>query len=269
MSLYLPKGNFQNEVIDPKKLEEEWIEARRIAESADSWQFLCGDSDSLTYSNLAENSAGVKIHQKRKTSFIQAGYNLSQDGPNLQTRYLGNAPEGYVPWQIPPMKGQNPIWDGGLTLSWESSDTEMVLMGYSMWVYRLSSGLEALASSPAGAYFDDDVQIRIKTGLRLDGSLIEGSGPGTNIPTNGPEFAFGSGLSQKGFTATSDSIQMLRAGHHTVTPTAGQGPSMTRSRDEYYKTNVMKYNDKVKHGVAVVNARVFAIRFPSGKLFGQ
>ena len=272
MSLFLPKGNFQNEVIDPEKLEKEWSDARKIAESAGSWQFLSGNSDSLTYSKIAENGSGVKIHHKSTYRYTLAGQTQNQDAPTLKSDELTIVDESKRPWQIPPLMGQKEIFDGDLSLSWDSVGTEMVLVGYSMWVYRLSSQYEVKQDSDwdlSAVYFPSSVQIRVKTGLKVDGSLIEGSGPGMNISTNGPEFVFGSGLSQKGFTATSDAIKMLRAGRHTVTPTAGMGQHLTKDRSSYYKTNTIHFNDELKDGVAVVNARVFAIRFPGGKLFGQ
>ena len=49
MSLYKTKGNFQNEVIDPDKLSEEWTSAQRIVDNATSWQFLGAPNSGLEY----------------------------------------------------------------------------------------------------------------------------------------------------------------------------------------------------------------------------
>tara|TARA_R100000231_G_scaffold6732_5_gene9829 strand:+ start:18758 stop:19681 length:924 start_codon:yes stop_codon:yes gene_type:complete len=307
MPIFKPKGNFQGDVIDPEKLSQEWVSAKQIVDNATSWQFLSQEQSGMDYSNLAKKGAGVSVLQKQIHSYIGAGRG-NRDGPFLKYENA-SAVKGYKPWKIPYLKGFQEVWDGDLRLSWTATSPELVLIGYSTWAYRLSSesentnnivgesALEAgesggfglttdeqfedAADTPAegsiqfvgGDFYSDDVRIRIKLGLKLDGFIVDGSGPGTNVGTNGPEMIFGAGSREKGIVTSSQSVHMINAGTHTITPVAAQGPSTERNIYEFYDTKEMMYGSSGKNqenlGTAIVNSRVYVIRFPRGKMLGD
>lgn len=287
MPIYKPKGNFKNEVIDPDRLSDEWVSARNVVENATSWQFLSTYDSGLEYSSLAKSGAGVSVLQKQIHTYALAGLGNNADSYALS----GVATEGrQVPWIIPYLKGFQDVWDGDLDLTWTSSSEELVLVGYSTWVYRLSSGSESTSdllggggSSGGGigldtfepsiddsSYFGADIRIRIKLGLKLDGRIIEGSGPGTNVATNAPEMLYGAGSREKGIVTSSQSIHMLNAGTHTLSQVAAQAPSTARDIYAYRNINQLQYSKgKENTGVGVINSRLYAIRFPRGKMLGD
>ena len=288
MSIYKPHGNFENEVIDPDKLSKDWQEAKSIIDNATSWQLHGDKTSGLSYSNLGEPGSGVQVLQKQRSGFIAADMAKNQDGPWL--KQYGDGIGGYVPWMIPYLKGFQEVWDGSMAIEWTSSDPEIVLVGYSMWAYRLASTNENYGrvvnkvEYTGGNWFGGNTFIRTKLGLKIDGSIIEGSGPGTNVATNAPEAVVGSGSREKGIVSSSQAVRLLRAGSHRVTPVAGQGPSELREGQltgEYWKGSRLNYFDQEVNpstselyseenvGVAVVNARVHVIRFPRGKLLGD
>ena len=306
MSLYKTKGNFQNEVIDPDKLSEEWTSAQRIVDNATSWQFLGAPNSGLEYSELAEAGAGVSVSQKQKSGYIAAGLEANFDGPYLTKDNHGVS--GYKPWLIPYLKGYQEVWDGDLAVTWTSTTIELVLIGYSLWTYRLSSSAEntnnllgsyyeiedktwweslfspglsttpenqpGTSTYPASDFFGEETRIRTRLGLKLDGLIVDGSGPGTNVATNAPEMRFGAGSREKGIVTSSQSLHMVGAGTHRVSPVAGQGPSSVRNLYNFYETEKLRYTDNTAEhqenlGVAVVNARIHVIRFPRGKMLGD
>lgn len=291
MPIYKPKGNFENEVIDPDRLSDEWVSARNVVENATSWQFLSQPDSGLNYSSLAKSGAGVSVLQKQIHSYALAGQGSNADAFALDGRATI---KDYEPWIIPYLKGFQDVWDGDLDLTWTSSSEELVLIGYSTWVYRLSSSAEnqnnfegsADSASSGGLgldtfdgdygdlddsdYYGEDVRIRIKLGLKLDGRIIEGSGPGTNVATNAPEMLYGAGSREKGIVTSSQSIHMLNAGTHTLSQVAAQAPSTARDIYEYRNINQLEYSKgKENTGVAVINSRLYAIRFPRGKMLGD
>lgn len=288
MSIYKPHGNFENEVIDPDKLSKDWQEAKSIIDNATSWQLHGDKTSGLSYSNLGEPGSGVQVLQKQRSGFIGADMAKNYDGPWLKE--YGQGIKGYIPWAIPYLKGFQEVWDGSMAIEWTSSDPEIVLVGYSMWAYRLASTNENYGrvvdkvEYTGGNWFGGNTFIRTKLGLKIDGSIIEGSGPGTNVATNAPEAVVGSGSREKGIVSSSQAVRLLRAGSHRVTPVAGQGPSELREGQltgEYWKGSRLNYFDQEVNpdtldlyseenvGVAVVNARVHVIRFPRGKLLGD
>ena len=300
MSIYKPKGNFQNEVVDPDRLSEEWTSAKRIVDNATSWQFLSQDASGLDYSTLASSGAGVRVLQKQRSGYSGAGRQENKDAPYLKTETSGVA--GYRPWLIPYLKGYQEVWDGDLNLTWTSDTTELVLIGYSLWTYRLSSkyentnnqiggatvegsgggigldpdpGYDQVGSIYTGAdFFGEKTQIRTKLGLKLDGYVVDGSGPGTNVATNSPEFTYGAGSREKGIVTSSQSLHIIRAGTHRVSPVAGQAPSTFRDIDDYFDVGSLDYLDDTADnnqnlGVGIINARIHVIRFPRGKMLGD
>tara|TARA_R110001583_G_scaffold74292_1_gene205878 strand:- start:15066 stop:15941 length:876 start_codon:yes stop_codon:yes gene_type:complete len=291
MSIYKPHGNFENEVIDPDKLSRDWQEAKSIIDNATSWQLHGDKTSGLTYSNLGEPGSGVQVLQKQRSGYVHAGMNENQDGGYLQEYGLGI--DKHVPWTVPYLKGFKEVWDGSMALEWTSSEPELVLIGYSMWAYRLGSTTENLNNRRLnGTTITDYTQsdwfgtlgIRTRLGLKIDGTIVEGSGPGTNVATNAPEAIVGTGSREKGIVSSSQAVRLIRAGSHRVTPVAGQGPSEIRAGQltgEYWKGKPMSYSKEGKNpysgknyseenvGVAIVNARVHVIRFPRGKLLGD
>jgi len=280
MSLYLPNGIFKDEVVDPDQLSEEWADAKKVIDRTSAWQFFARGSD---YDSLAADGAGVRVMQKQRGGFVGAGRGANLDGEYL-TEY-GRGVNGYVPWLIPYLKGFQEVWDGSLALEWTSSSSELVLVGCSMWAYRLSSEGEnwgpevayPIKNYTGSDHFGKNIEIRTQLGLKLDGTVIEGSGPGTNVATNAPESFVGAGTQQKGIVTSTQSIHLLRAGTHRLTPVAGQGPStyhpgQSGGAGAYHMSTTLVYYGGLEEentGVAVVNARVHAIRFPRGKFLGD
>tara|TARA_Y100001973_G_scaffold104020_1_gene172749 strand:+ start:13282 stop:14142 length:861 start_codon:yes stop_codon:yes gene_type:complete len=285
MPLYVPNGIFKDEVVDPDQISEEWLDAKRIVDNTTSWQFV---NDRIKYDEVAADGAGVRVMQKQRGGYICAGLGENRDG--LYIREYGKGVGGSIPWLIPYLKGYQEVWDGSMALEWTSSAPELVLIGYSMWTYRLSSQDENQANEFSDGewidsnWFGTKTMIRTQLGLKLDGTVIEGSGPGTNVATNNPESVISAGSQEKGIVTSSQSVHLLRAGTHRLTPVAGQGPSQRprgQNDGNFRKANTMSYydNNGTQHalggdpaeentGVAVVNCRVHAIRFPRGKLLG-
>lgn len=284
MSLYKPFGNFQNEVVDPDRISTEWSEAKNIANSTSSWQFCSQAKSGLEYSALAKNGSGVRVLQKQRNGYAGAGLGINEDGHFLKT-------SGGSAWLIPYLRGYQDVWDGDLKITWTSEESELVLVGYSMWAYRLSSVAENKhaktwsADSPdisiyvGSSFFDSsDVRVRTMLGLRLDGTVIDGSGPGTNVATTGKESTRGAGSRAKGIVTSSSSVHLLRAGTHTITPVAGQAIAANEI-DGVDRQDKITYfanggsdgssGNSTNLGVAVVNARVHVIRFPRGIMLGD
>ena len=284
MSLYKPFGNFQNEVVDPDRISTEWSEAKNIANSTSSWQFCSQAKSGLEYSALAKNGSGVRVLQKQRNGYAGAGLGSNKDGDFLKT-------SGGSAWLIPYLRGYQDVWDGDLKITWTSEESELVLVGYSMWAYRLSSVSEntnAITYTDDGEYkvnhegssfFDSsDVRVRTMLGLRLDGTVIDGSGPGTNVATTGKESTRGAGSRAKGIVTSSSSVHLLRAGTHTITPVAGQAIAANETDGVDSQDKITYFSNggvdgssanSTNLGVAVVNARVHVIRFPRGIMLGD
>jgi hypothetical protein len=233
--------------------------------------------------------------QKQRWGYTGGGRSQNDDASYIKT----NLPTGVGDqraWIIPYMKGFQEVWEGDIALEWTSSYPELVLIGYSTWAYRLSSesennnNVQGKTIYYGGSFFGSDTLPRTKLGLKLDGTIIEGSGPGTNVATNAPESVVGAGSREKGICTSSVFVKRLRAGTHRLSPVAGQGPAQKRemnSEDSAYwksgtntKTEDFNYFSGISDssdtkfeqpnvGVAVVNSRVFALRFPLGKLLGD
>lgn len=283
MSLYKPFGNFQNEVVDPERISTEWSEAKNIVNSTTSWQFCSQSQSGITYSELAKNGAGVRVLQKQRHGFAGAGYGANVDGDFLKT-------DAASAWLIPYLRGYQDVWDGDLKITWTSEEPELVLVGYSMWAYRLSSQDEnkfpytwdddGNRTRHDGSSFFSSGHPRVRTmlGLRLDGTVIDGSGPGTNVATTGKESTLGAGSRAKGIVTSSSSVHLLPGGTHTLTPVAGQAVAAkegayTNSQNKltYFSSGYSdgEAGNSTNVGVAVVNARVHVIRFPRGLMLGD
>ena len=233
---------------------------------------------------MAKNGSGVRVLQKQRNGYAGAGLGSNQDGDFLET-------SGGSAWLIPYLRGYQDVWDGDLKITWTSEESELVLVGYSMWAYRLSSVSE---NTNAITYTDDgeskvnhegssffknsNVRVRTMLGLRLDGTVIDGSGPGTNVATTGKESTRGAGSRAKGIVTSSSSVHLLRAGTHTITPVAGQAIA-ANELDGFDRQQKVEYfsngssdgtpGNSTNLGVAVVNARVHVIRFPRGLILGD
>ena len=290
MSLYKPFGIFPGQVVDQKQLEKEYNEAKKIIKNTTSWQWMSDKSSGLEYAKLAKGGAGVIVEQRQRSGYINAGGGKNYDATNIDYGELAlDAPIN--PWYIPYLRGWKEVWDGELNLNWTSSHSELVLVGYSFFAYRLgtwgegtkapgipesSEDVGSIAGHDTGQwFFGKDTQPRIKFGVRIDGSVVEGSGCGTNNATQAPEMIWGSGSRQKAIVSSSTSVHMLGAGSHEVAPVAGQGPANKTDKDNYYKTDAIKTNysddsdNSPNNGVVVVNARIHTIRFPRGRMLGS
>ena len=279
MSIYKPSGNFKNEVIDPDRLSSEWLEAQRIINDATNWQFCSQKNNGLTVSELAGMGNAVKVQQIQKHGFANAG----KQGTNSSRDAEGIASENNATilnnWLIPYKRGYQELWDGDFKINWTSSSTELVLIGFSYWIYRLSAnGETSKANTPEqekANHWNSGVDIRVKSGVKLDGSLINGSGPGANVTTKSQDILDGAGSNEKGICSSSSSIQIVPAGTHELVGVAGQGPATAKSRSNYYDVSKIEYNlssDLTAYtpdtGVAVINARMHIIRFPRERMFG-
>ena len=270
MSLYKPFGIYSGEIVDPDQLTKEFTEAKKIAENTTSWQWMSNTNSGLSYDTMAENGAGVIIEQRQRAAYIDAGKGKNYDANNIKYNSLPlNAPLN--PWYIPYMRGWHHVWGGELNVSWNSSHSELVLIGYSFFAYRLSSKNESRIDG--SNFFSATTMPRIKFGVRVDGAIVEGSGCGTNVSSSSPEIVWGSGSRQKAIVSSSNSVQMLGAGSHTVAPVAGQGPCNITDKDNYYHikelaSNVGEGLHGPSHGVVMVNARLNIVRFPRGRKFG-
>ena len=275
MPLYKPSGVFSGEITDPEKLEQEFRKAKNIAENTTSWQWMSSKKSGLEYNTMAENGAGVIVHQKQRAAHLRIGgsSHLNVDARNINRESL-KLSEPLDPWYIPYMRGWHDVWGGELNIDWTSSHSELVLISYSFFAYRLASKEESVYTDSSGQYwFDVKVQPRIKFGVSVDGSIVEGSGCGTNNVTSSPETVYGNGSRQKAIVSSSSSVQMLGAGAHLVSPVAGQGPANARDRLNYYKTDEIltapgEGLNGPNHGVVMVNARLNIFRFPRGRRFG-
>lgn len=290
MSLYKPFGNSKNEVVDPDKLARDWTEARNVINSTTSWQFCSQDKSGLSYSGIAKNGAGVRVLQKQRFAYAYAGQNGNVDAHNLMSSGSGLS----QPWLIPYLRGYQDVFDGDLKITWTSEEPELVLIGYSMWAYRLSSSQENTnnytkddpldskdeSTEHLGSSFYSNADVRVRTilGLRLDGSIIEGSGPGTNVATIGKEATRGSGSREKGIVTSSSSVHLLRAGTHTLSPVAGQTVAAKEDSGENAQEKITYFSNgyvdgeegnSTNLGVGIINARVHVIRFPRGKMLGD
>lgn len=282
MSIYKPSGNFKNEVIDPDRLSSEWLEAQRIINDATNWQFCSEKNNGLTVSELARMGNAVKVHQIQKSGYANAGKQGTDSSKDAEGIASENNARINDNWLIPYKRGYQNLWDGKFKINWTSSSTELVLIGFSYWMYRLSASSESATNYESGfdmnksaKYWPSGVEIRIKSGVKLDGSLINGSGPGCNVTTKSQDILDGAGSNEKGICSSSSSIQIVPAGTHELIGVAGQAPAATKNRKSYYKMPQIEYNlggDLTAYqpntGVAVINARMHVIRFPRGRMFG-
>ena len=270
MPLYKPFGILPGEVADYDVLKKEFTEAKNLAKNTTSWQWSSRNNNGLNYKDIASNGAGVIVEQRQRSAVLYAGEGENKDATNIKYAPT-NLASSTAPWQIPYLRGWMDVWEGELALNWTSSYSELVIIGYSFFAYRLGSTGEGV--STISGFFDDETQPRIKFGVRVDGSIVEGSGCGTNDATNGPEIVWGAGSRQKAIVSSSTSVQMLSAGSHSISPVAAQGPANQTDKKNFYRTESIKTNDgsslnEPNNGVAIVNARIHVIRFPRGRNFG-
>tara|TARA_R100001594_G_scaffold7620_3_gene20488 strand:+ start:3859 stop:4674 length:816 start_codon:yes stop_codon:yes gene_type:complete len=270
MPIYKPFGIFYDESIDRNRLKKEYTEAKNIIEDTTSWQWVSSQQSGLNYDSIAKNGSGVIVEQRQRAGYLDTKGNM--EARNIMAGSL-SLDDGLAPWYIPYLRGWHDVWNGELNIEWTSNTAELVLVGYSFFAYRLSSKNESDHWKRGQYWFADHVQPRMKFGVRVDGSVTEGSGCGTNDSTNGPEMVWGNGSRQKAIVSSSNSVHMLGAGQHLVAPVAGQGPANETDSDYYYRTNEILSSpgeglNGPNHGVVMVNARLNIIRFPRGQKLG-
>tara|TARA_R110001583_G_scaffold97424_2_gene242287 strand:+ start:2958 stop:3797 length:840 start_codon:yes stop_codon:yes gene_type:complete len=278
VSIYKPSGNFKNEVVDPDRLSSEWLEAQRIINNATNWQFCSEKNNGLTVSELAGMGNAVEIKQIQKSGYADAGKQGGTAHKDAEGIHSEHNARVYDNWLIPYKRGYQELWDGKFKINWTSTSTELVLIGFSYWMYRLSANGESAnhgGRDEALKDYWDAATIRIKSGVKLDGSLINGSGPGVNVTTKSQDILDGAGSNEKGICSSSSSIQLVSAGTHELVGVAGQAPATAKNRTSYYRISPIEYNltsnltDYTPDtGVAVINARMHIIRFPRGRMFG-
>ena len=276
MSIYLPYGNFPEEIIDPEELSREWVSAKTVADNTSHWQFTTHQHGNKLAENIISNGAAVKIVQKTANTRMGAGRQGTQyhhDAKNLKSNQHSLADD---PWLFPYMEGWKKIFDKDLELEWTSEHTELVMFGFSYFSYRLSSKT-AVGASEVGGYFDGGTFPRVKVGIRVDGSVIEGTGPGCNVPVGAADAVRGSGSNVKGFKSVSNCILMLPAGEHTIVPVGMQSLATNIGKNDprnvepidYHVSGTSEASNAPDFGVAIVSANFHAIRFPRGTFIGS
>ena len=271
MSIFVPKGNFVNDVVDPDGVSEEWDRAKQVADNATNWQFCSQAAGRIRSQDVASNGETVAIIQKHAGGLIGAGHwsYPHQDGRLLKHE---NRTTDSSSWLIPYLKGWSDLFDGELKLTWTAKHAELVMIGFSFWWYRLSS-------ETAGAddfYFEENVSPRIKTGISVDGTIIEGTGPGCNVPVSKRGVAFSNGSREKSVRSVSNTVQLLPAGIHTISPVAAQGPAAYIDDKSLFEVETLGYfshgqsatSTGPSAGVAIAQANIHVIRFPRGRMLG-
>jgi hypothetical protein len=281
MSIYAPKGNFKNEVADSDKLLDEWISAKRIADNATNWQFCSQNVGRILADAHAENGEVVTVVQKHAGGHVGAGTFGKihhNDGKYLMGESRADTHERA--WLIPYLKGWSSIFDDQLEITWTAKHSELVMVGFSFWWYRLSAdnALTHLHVS-SGGYFDGSVSPRIKVGINMDGTIIDGSGPGCNVSISKRSTVFVNGSREKSVRSVSNTVQLLPAGTHKICPVAAQGPaSRLYAGADHSEVDTIGYfsranggedtqtNKGPSVGIAIAQANIHVIRFPRGRL---
>lgn len=275
MSIYLPYGNFPEEVIDPEELSREWVSAKTIADNTSHWQFTTHKHGNRLSENVVSNGAAVKIVQKTANTRMGAGRWGSKYHHDANDLKSANHSTDTDPWLFPYMEGWKNIFHKKLELEWTSEHSELVMFGFSYFSYRLSS--KTAVAHSKGGYFDGGTFPRVKVAISVNGSVIEGTGPGCNVPVGAADAVRGSGSNVKGFKSVSNCILMLPAGEHTIVPVGMQslatniGAKDPRNVDpiDYFPSGTMESSNSPDFGVAIVSANFHALRFPRGTYIGS
>jgi len=276
VSYFAPFGNNPGEVISPDELQREFDQARRIADGMTHWQM--STSDRAFDRRIIKTGSSVIVHRREQSSIAGHGGDVGGDWPHhADAEYMTWMSSGLSNvWLIPSQTGWSEIYDGDCSVSWVSEYTELVMFCSSWRSYRLSGkgagGDDAIPER--SEYFGSGTKPRIKIGLMLDGSVIEGSGPGTGVGTSSSDTIIGGGMYVKAVKSSSVVVRLLGAGQHRVSPVAMQHIGQKQNRVHIRQVSELDYfqsgddSPGTEFGVGIPSCNMTVIRFPRGKWLG-
>ena len=287
MSIFLPKGVAKGEILDPKRLSDDFVSAAQISSDTTQHQWKSkaffdsssgeerGDEDKLI------KGGPVTIHEVKQEAWLRADssgtrmFLRSSDtvGNPLSLDRGTSDPDLY---HVPYMRDLARI--DGMTLTWESSYPEVVWTIFSFQFARRSiqsyvwnSHVYTEYGQEAG-YYPNAGMVRLQVRLSVNGSTPPGSGVYSKMVD--PSFR-GLGTSQPVFRSSINDMSFLPAGSHRVEALAGQENAtmdidVTATGadswvDELFWEEPVKPMSVVPDaGVCIGHRKLIVIRFPRG-----
>lgn len=242
--VFLPFGVAGKEVVDPEQLARDFQEAFRIANDQTQWQWKDG---AFTDINKLERGPPVQIEAVSKTAILN-----TQPGIWPLIRDDGGADSDQ--WKIPYMRGFAVVGDPNISssemrLEWRAEYPELVFCCFSFQYVRREYG-----RSP---WIDGTILIRTQIRLRMDGSLLPGTGPLSHAFDARTR---GTGYGVKGLASDCIALVLLPAGTHELAAVAAQTSSITDNVDSEGKEWDIPLSAPTE-GVVIGNRRLFALRF--------
>ena len=226
--IFLPKGIKNGEVIDPDKMSEDYIEANRIASETTQYQWRKDEfadaidkfDESLCKVHYASTVANLKATRLSEPILIDTTHSIT-NGSGGTAATPGEDADLFL---VPLDKGFHSIPNSSIT--WSSKHPEMVHITFSFqyvrdFIENYSHKDADFAPESGDAYYSKYYKIRLQTGIRVDGAIITGSGPGG---LNLQETSRGIGYAARSLVTSVNIVQFLPAGVHTIEAVAATLP---------------------------------------------
>ena len=291
--LFFPFGVFDNEVIDPDKLAEEYQEAARVA--GDTTQYQWRNRAFPDFSNIAVDAAATVMTTQvnailgMRGASHPSGTDRPRD-PVLQTQTVGSGRTASATlFQIPYNRGWTE--DTATVQTWTSKYPELVLIAFSYQYIRDYARIAEPSANggypgyPAanndggwnptpvdafGSATKTFLRLRAKIRIAVDGAHMPGTGP-FSLPFFGNER--GSGYEGTDHRTTVCAIVPVPAGTHRVSAVAAQGQHTqptggAHTFNDLNEKSAGQPADSPDNGVCLGYRRMIVVRFPKGTTLG-
>jgi hypothetical protein len=253
MGLYFPLGEMPGEICDPEKLGRDFVEALRVAQKTNAWNWL---DSAFTDTGLLARGQHVTLEYNGET--VATGIRTDAGAvPAALDFHFPKAGDFLVPYR----KGFAPVDD--MDIGWTSANPELVMVVVS---FQYTRRAQHENPTPAlniwnGSFDNSPYQaLRFQSRINLDGDRVAGTGP-LGYPTLGLIRDAGTGVPT--LAQAYVALRVIPAGVHfarleVALPTADYCSAISESDQEYLPTEPDNVTIRTRH--------IFGLRFGRGAL---
>lgn len=249
---FFPAAPSPHGIVDPEGIANEFRNVGKSAASTNQWSWTANMVADRTLYELGTFSA---LHVKETEALLgcAVGTDVVMPGDTV------GVPDPQL-WPVPYNRGWAVVGvdtaGGPMTLDWVSEYPELVGVCFSFQYCRRNY----LQADWATFWATADRNVRSRVRLRIDGTVVEGSGPFA-YPLNNTWG--GTGWSARGWGPSIMAWQVLPAGAHTVAAVASQATAMSSDEDGSQEAATFAATPPTD-GVAIGNRALYAVRFARG-----
>lgn len=211
--IFAPFGNFYKEVPDPERLRKEFLEAARVTGRTTQWAWAAQAFPDIA---VMERGGPVAFDMVSQECDLNTTQGVSPQLPD-------DAGADANLWVIPYNRGLDVVGnDAGTEMHLEFSTAMPALLFAVFDAQYVRKDVSDLAWWNTWSTFTWSLP-RIQWGLRLDGSVLPGSGP---LPYTSTGVFRGSGVGEKSVAACAFACTILPPGSHILEAVGGQTSAM-------------------------------------------